>query len=180
MVEDQPQELYFSRDTDHWGFLEKQLKGLAGFATLTHELIQNAEDAGAKWIAFHVDRDALRVANSGVFSDCERQGEDDCPWLVDPARARRCDFHRLRRVASGDKRQEAGTTGAFGVGLISVYQVTDRPEVVSNGRHWVFDESLDAAHRIRQCRGCAVAAVQTPLFSMATFSMPRTTTLVTP
>ncbi len=146
--------LYFSRDTDHLGFLEKQLKDLAGFATLTHELLQNADDARATRIEFRVDVDALRVINDGVFSDCQRQEHSDCPWLTDEVPGRRCDFHRLRHVASGDKRRELETTGAFGVGFISVYQVTDRPEIVSAGRHWVIDEVQEASQRIRQCPGC--------------------------
>ncbi|MDQ3820331.1 MAG: hypothetical protein M3362_21985, partial [Acidobacteriota bacterium] len=50
---------------------------------------------------------------------------------------RLCDFHRFRRVASGNKRQQGDTIGAFGVGSISVYQVTDQPEIFSGIRHWI-------------------------------------------
>ncbi len=106
-------------------YLSQQLADLDGITTLAHELIQNADDAkddagrrAATRITFDVTDDALVVSNDAVFR------EDD--------------FERLREVASASKRSEAGdrTTGAFGVGFISVYQITDRPEIRSAGRHW--------------------------------------------
>ena len=106
-------------------YLSQQLADLDGIATLAHDLIQNADDAkddagelAATRITFDIRDDALLVSNDAVF--------------------REEDFERLREVASASKRSEAGarTTGAFGVGFISVYQITDRPEICSAGRHW--------------------------------------------
>ena len=108
------------------GFLSKQLGELRGRTTLAHELIQNADDAkddegnlSAKRITFDFRDDALIVSNDAVF--------------------RKIDFDRLQDVAGGTKRNETGarTTGTFGVGFISVYQVTDRPEIHSAGRRWI-------------------------------------------
>ena len=118
---------YLSQGVNYLGFLAQQLGDLRGKATLVHELIQNADDAkdelgylSATEIAFDVTDDALIVRNDSVF--------------------RETDFDRMRELASGAKRREAGdrTTGAFGVGFISVYQVTDRPEIHSAGRRWTF------------------------------------------
>ena len=120
-----PDPTYLSQGVNYLGFLAKELGDLRGKATLAHELIQNADDAkdesgnfSATNIAFDVRDDALVVTNDAVF--------------------REMDFNRIRDLAGGSKRSEAGerTTGAFGVGFISVYQVTDRPEIHSAGRRW--------------------------------------------
>ena len=107
------------------GFMAKQLGDLRGPSSLAFELIQNADDAkddslklSATQIEFDVTDDALIVRNDAVFRDK--------------------DFNRIRVLASGTKLDEGGdrTTGAFGVGFISVYQVTDRPQIYSAGQHW--------------------------------------------
>lgn len=107
------------------GFLRGQLSGLHGIPTLCYELIQNADDVkdtngnpGASKIVFDLCDDALYVYNDGVF--------------------REIDFRRMEQISWGNKREEEGTIGAFGLGFISVYQITDSPELFSSGRHWQF------------------------------------------
>ena len=119
------------------GFLRGQLNGLQGIPTLCYELIQNADDVkdnsgkpGASKIVFDVCDDALYVYNDGVFRDI--------------------DFERMEKVSWGNKREEEGTTGAFGLGFISVYQVTDSPEIFSSGRHWQFVPNGQEEERIRE------------------------------
>ncbi len=141
-----------SRGFDHLGEISKNLGDLQGFSTLAYELIQNADDVEtATWIRFDVRDEGLVVDNDGVFGDCKRD-EEPCGWETE--RGRRCDFHRFQRIASGDKRGEAGTTGAFGIGFLSVYQVTDYPEVISAGRHWRLREDRHEDDRIVECNGC--------------------------
>ncbi|MBE7556759.1 MAG: hypothetical protein HS126_37410 [Anaerolineales bacterium] len=114
---------YRSQTVDYLGFLQTQLRDLRGISTLAYELIQNADDVlddqgrpAASRIMFDICDDALIVENDGVF--------------------REVDFDRVSQIASGGKREEKGTTGAFGIGFISVYQVTDCPEILSSGQHW--------------------------------------------
>src|SRR5687768_13510780 len=102
---------YYSRSVDHLGMLGAKLRDLNGFASLAHELIQNAEDAGAHAMAFRLNHDALLVDNDGVFSDCGSLEADECPWRDNPAIHHRCDFHRFRYIAGADKREEEGTVG---------------------------------------------------------------------
>ena len=119
------------------GFLRGQLNGLQGIPTLCYELIQNADDVkdnngnpAATRITFDVCDDALYVYNDGVFRDI--------------------DFERMEKVSWGNKREEEGTTGAFGLGFISVYQITDSPEIFSSGRHWQFVPNGHEDERIRE------------------------------
>ena len=66
---------FLSRDIDYLGELGAHLRGLTGYRTLAHELIQNADDVkaddngfgGADEMAFDVRSDALIVENNGVF-----------------------------------------------------------------------------------------------------------------
>ena len=126
-----------SQSINFLGFLRGQLNGLHGIPTLCYELIQNADDVkdedgnpAATKISFDVCDDALYVYNDGVF--------------------REIDFERMQKVSWGNKREEEGTTGAFGLGFISVYQVTDSPEIFSSGRHWQFVPNGPEDERIRQ------------------------------
>ena len=123
------------------GFLSKQLGELRGKTTLARELIQNADDAknasgkrSATWITFDFKGDALVVSNDAVF--------------------RETDFERMKDVAGASKRSEAGdrTTGAFGVGFISVYQVTDRPEIHSSSLRWIIKPEDEEGKPIHQYR----------------------------
>jgi hypothetical protein len=138
-----------SAGIDYLGFLNNQLRDLRGYATLANELIQNADDAPeATEIVFDVRDDALIIENNGYFSECDQVDKPDCPWLDDPEIGHRCDFHRFRRTASGDKRRQEETIGAFGIGFIAVYQITGRPELISNGRHWIVRPEMSDRKKI--------------------------------
>lgn len=132
--------MYLSQGVDYLGFLNAKLRDLEGWATLANELIQNADDAaGATCIGLDVTEAALIVSNDAQFSDCGAVHKSRCAWDAVGDGRKCCDFHALRRVASGHKRLEEDTTGAFGIGFISVYQITDQPELRSGQWHWRLD-----------------------------------------
>lgn len=144
---------YFSKGFDHLDQLRTTLADLTGPTVLLHELIQNADDAeGVSEMSIQVDEKALWVRNDASFTDCGHPKLGSCPWLDDEKTA--CDFHSFRRMAGGLKSLKEDTTGAFGIGFLSVYQITDRPELVSAGRHWKLNELETEKRRIEQCRGC--------------------------
>lgn len=145
-IEEKP----LSQGVDYLGFLNGELRGLQGFTTLAHELIQNADDAKASWVSFDVGDEALVIENDAVFSDCSRDEDRVCQWLRDPAKGHSCDLHRFRNIAGGDKRRQGDTIGAFGIGFISVYQVTDSPEMLCGRRHWIIRPEKAEGERIWQ------------------------------
>ena len=127
--------VYKPQDVNYLGFLEAQLQDMTGIDTLVYELIQNADDVQNEdgrfpvtTLSFDVTDDALIVHNNGRF--------------------RSVDFERLQNIAGGGKREESGVTGAFGLGFLAVYQITDAPEIFSSGRHWIIRPDASAAQRI--------------------------------
>jgi hypothetical protein len=146
---------FLSRGIDYLGDLGAKLRDLQGHRSLAHELMQNADDAPtATSMTFDVRPEALIVDNDGTFRDCKSVESPVCPWKTGGSRGYRCDFHRFRSIAAGDKRSEQGTTGAFGIGFIAVYQITDAPELISSGRHWILDELKPESQRIQVCASC--------------------------
>ncbi len=140
-------ELKLSRGWNHLGEIAKTLGDLRGLRTVIHELIQNADDAPAVTrMRFTVTDELLEVWNDGEFERCSDLTAPECELLG--GRGFRCDFHSFRDMGSGDKRNRAGTTGAFGMGFTAVYQLTDHPELVSNGEKWVIDETATEDARI--------------------------------
>lgn len=147
--------VYLSQGVNYLGFLAQQLGDLRGGKVMAHELIQNADDAkdesgnlAATRITFDIRNEALIVHNDAVF--------------------READFSRMKEVASGSKRSEAGdrTTGAFGVGFISVYQITDRPEIHSNGRRWVLRPDAPEERRIKEWTDASITKDKGTVFRL--------------
>jgi len=148
----QTRQATLSRSSDHLGSLATTLRDLAGPTTVLHELTQNADDAGnATVIRFTVTDEALVVWNDGTFTDCGAQRERrTCPWRE--SRSAACDLHAFRLFAGRNKAHDSSTTGAFGVGFTSVYQLTDHPELLTGEWHWILDESAAEDERIRICQ----------------------------
>lgn len=122
-------------EADLLGNIQQALAGLQGFGVMALELIQNADDAGADVLAFDVTDSALFVRNDGVFSSCGLL-TPRCPWETegDPGGVHRsCNFHALSRMGSRNKVTVASQIGRFGIGFVSVYQITDSPIVRSAG-----------------------------------------------
>jgi hypothetical protein len=117
------------------GNIEQALKGLQGYGIMALELIQNADDAGSKRLFFDVQDDALVVGNDGEFSTCGLH-DAECPWLRtgDASGLKRpCNFHAISEMGSRSKLHAAEQIGRFGIGFVSVYQITDTPIVRSSG-----------------------------------------------
>jgi hypothetical protein len=142
------------RGMNYLSNLGRMIRDLTGFATLTFELVQNADDAGASFLRFDVRDDVLVVFNDAVFSNCGDQdlAPDECLMLS--AEGHKCDFHSFCDVGGGDKQDRDDTTGAFGIGFTAVYQIADTAELISNGLHWFINEVEPEHERIRECLGC--------------------------
>jgi hypothetical protein len=105
------------------------------------ELLQNAHDACADAnrrgaVRFAVTDSALLVANQGVPFTAER-------------------VHSLVRLGSSDKRVTRGrrhTIGYKGVGFTAVFEISDRPQIISQTAKFEFDRRR-AAREVQQQLG---------------------------
>ena len=145
------QETYLSQGFDYLGSLRERLSGLTGFETMALELIQNAEDAGASIISFDFRDDRLIIENDSEFTTCRKLEEQNCPEIKNKSEQLvTCDFHRMRLLAGGHKRYDEDAIGTFGIGFISVYHFTDRPQIISKGIDWTFFPDRKESERILQ------------------------------
>lgn len=104
-------------------FIRLTLAGYGGGSAIASEMIQNADDAGAERISFHFRADSLVVRNTSIFSEQ--------------------DFESITDIAKGEKAPEEGKIGTWGTGFLSVYHITDAPELLSAGEHIIFDPTQD-------------------------------------
>jgi hypothetical protein len=111
------------------GTIKSHLASLQGYNVMALELIQNADDAEADEIVFDITTDGLRVHNSGQFSYCGDLEAAECEFHTTQGIS--CDYHRIIVVANGEKLTQR-KIGRFGIGFVSVYQITDRPSVSSS------------------------------------------------
>ena len=81
---------------------------------IIRELVQNADDALAKQLVIRFQDDALYVANDGR------------PFSKE-------DYESIKWILSGTKEYDKETTGNFGSGFVTVYTLTNTPEIHSHG-----------------------------------------------
>lgn len=101
------------------------------------ELVQNADDVGAKVLVARFKKDALLVANDGEAFSTDEGGH----------------FERLANVLGRRQEDDPDTTGSFGTGFQTVYSITNFPEVHSNGWSLQIDPTIsDEAARAKDAR----------------------------
>ncbi|KAG2141060.1 hypothetical protein DEU56DRAFT_797030 [Suillus clintonianus] len=98
--------------------------------TVFRELLQNADDAGAK--NFSIEFQSL-AGNESNGAKPDPNSAKVFKWIVknDGAPFQKTDWKRLTKIAEGNPDERK--IGAFGVGFFSVFSVTDKPVVKSNG-----------------------------------------------
>jgi flagellar biosynthesis GTPase FlhF len=89
-----------------------------------YELLQNAEDAGAKWVEFRLYKDRLEFRHNGrLFNENDVRG--------------------ICGLAEGTKKKDDYTQiGKFGIGFKSVYAYTTTPQIISGDEAFVIEKYL--------------------------------------
>ncbi|MEI7847621.1 MAG: hypothetical protein WCK35_17595 [Chloroflexota bacterium] len=106
-------------------FIRQALAGYAGGSAIISEMLQNADDAGATRSLFQFRPKDFLAWNDSKFSPQ--------------------DWDNLTNIASGGKHEQIGKIGTWGTGFLSVFHLTDIPEVISAGEKLILDPREDDA-----------------------------------
>ena len=122
--------------------LKNILKDYKDGLTIIKELLQNADDAGAKEMNICYDVRKHTVSREALFFP----GMADChgPALLvhNDAKFTQEDFRNITKLAGATKEKKPLKIGKFGVGFCSVYHITDVPSFVSDNFLYIFDPTL--------------------------------------
>ena len=122
--------------------LKNIMKDYKDGLTITKELLQNADDAGAKEMSICYDARQHTVRREALFFP----GMADChgPALLvhNDAKFTQEDFRNITKLAAATKEGKPLKIGKFGVGFCSVYHITDVPSFVSDNLLYIFDPTL--------------------------------------
>lgn len=133
---------------DLCGTISQALKSLNGYDIMALELIQNADDAGASTLSIDVRDDALVVRNSAEFTNCGQYGEV-CVWeqTGGPSDTHKsCNIHAISTMGARSKFETADQIGRFGIGFVSVFQVTDAPIIRSGNCELTLNPATPQIH----------------------------------
>uniref|UniRef100_K7FUZ6 HEPN domain-containing protein n=1 Tax=Pelodiscus sinensis TaxID=13735 RepID=K7FUZ6_PELSI len=114
-------------------------------ADLFKELVQNAEDAGARECSFLLDLRHHGGSTDGLL-DPGMPGVPPCHgpalWSYNDAAFTQEDLVNIIRVGAATKESQEGKIGKFGLGFNTVYHVTDVPSVLSGTSLLIFDPNV--------------------------------------
>ncbi|XP_067388869.1 sacsin-like [Emydura macquarii macquarii] len=111
-------------------------------ADLFKELIQNAEDAGARACSFLLDLRCHGGGTAGLLDDGMAACHGPALWSYNDAAFTQEDLTNIIRVGAATKEGQEGKVGKFGLGFNTVYHVTDVPSLLSGGSLLIFDPNV--------------------------------------
>ncbi|MBN3311755.1 SACS protein, partial [Atractosteus spatula] len=109
---------------------------------LFKELLQNAEDAGAKVCGFMVDNRQNRESSNSLIDPGMSSCHGPCLWAFNNALFTKEDWVNIKRVGSASKDKQVEKIGKFGLGFNAVYHVTDIPSILSGKNILIFDPNI--------------------------------------
>jgi sacsin len=104
---------------------------------IVKELIQNADDAGAKRV--HITFDWRQHSTHQLAAPSMKELMGAAMVVYNDATFSDRDFENIQSLGESGKRETLWKTGRFGVGFNSVYHVTDYPSFISRDRIVFFD-----------------------------------------
>uniref|UniRef100_G3NSI2 HEPN domain-containing protein n=1 Tax=Gasterosteus aculeatus aculeatus TaxID=481459 RepID=G3NSI2_GASAC len=106
------------------------------------ELIQNAEDAGAKACKFLVDFRVHKDSPESLIDPDMTLCQGPCLWAFNNEQFTAEDWKNIVRVGSASKENKMEKIGKFGLGFNTVYHVTDVPSILSGNSLLILDPNV--------------------------------------
>lgn len=113
--------------------LKSLLEGYKDGLSVPKELIQNADDAGAKVVKFLYDERENNQARSSLIDPNMKSLQGPALWAYNDAEFTDEDFKNIQKLSAATKKEDSTKIGTFGVGFNAVYNLTDVPSFVSGG-----------------------------------------------
>ncbi|PVD18701.1 hypothetical protein C0Q70_21251 [Pomacea canaliculata] len=109
-----------------------------GFS-IPKELIQNADDAGAREVKFLLDERQNEDCREHLIHPNMASLQGPALWVFNDATFSDQDFANLVKLGAGTKKEDASKVGKFGLGFNAVYNLTDVPSFISRNAIALFD-----------------------------------------
>ena len=122
--------------------LKNILKDYKDGLTIIKELLQNADDAGAKEMSICYDARQHTVRREALFFPGMANCHGPALLVHNDAKFTQEDFRNITKLAGATKEGKPLKIGKFGVGFCSVYHITDVPSFVSDNLLYIFDPTL--------------------------------------
>ncbi|KAK3584527.1 hypothetical protein CHS0354_039261 [Potamilus streckersoni] len=103
------------------------------------EILQNADDAGAKRVYFLYDERENEDAKTNLWDEGMAECQGRAIWAYNDAQFETKDFKNITRLNAATKKDEFEKIGKFGLGFCSVYNLTDVPSFISGSNIVIFD-----------------------------------------
>ena len=116
--------------------LKRILEAYPSQLQILYELLQNADDAGAKEVKFVLDKRTHRCER--VFGDAWKPLQGPALLVFNDAPFTQRDLEGIQNLGEGSKGDDSEKTGQYGIGFNVVYHVTDVPSLLTS----VDDESV--------------------------------------
>lgn len=129
--------------------LRQYRDGLAVFK----EMVQNADDAGARTVSFLYDERLNKDARTRLINAKLQECQGPALWVYNDANFTEVDFENLRKLGAATKEHQPTKIGKFGLGFSSVYNLTDVPSFVSGTSYVIFDPHLSYVEGKNQTPG---------------------------
>ncbi|KAL3892269.1 hypothetical protein ACJMK2_004491 [Sinanodonta woodiana] len=103
------------------------------------EIVQNADDAGAKCVYFLYDERQNEDAKVNLLDEGMAECQGTALWAYNDAYFRAEDFKNITKLNAATKKDELEKIGKFGLGFCSVYNLTDVPSFISGSNIVILD-----------------------------------------
>ncbi|KAK3578917.1 hypothetical protein CHS0354_035542 [Potamilus streckersoni] len=103
------------------------------------EIVQNADDAGAKCVYFLYDERENDDAKTNLLDEGMANCQGPAIWAFNDAQFQIEDFKNITKLNAATKKDQLEKIGKFGLGFCSVYNLTDVPSFISGSNIVIFD-----------------------------------------
>ncbi|XP_041939470.1 sacsin-like [Alosa sapidissima] len=117
------------------------------------ELLQNAEDAGARTCRFMVDFRKHTDSPESLIDSGMSLCSGPCLWIFNDELFSDEDWNNITKVGSASKENKVEKIGKFGLGFNAVYHVTDIPSILSGEKLLIFDPNVSHLKKHIQSKG---------------------------